>query len=153
MTAKAKGYMVLTEDNTIDPDLYSQLKLAGIIDLRSMKAFHTATRKEYKHTTDKLKKKDKNPEKEKEKRKAYYEREDIKQKRKEYNERPEVKERKKKLQSKRSNLLKTLREKEPELYAKYYLSGLEEIHPDDHTDENNDENKENVDPNVNKSDS
>lgn len=125
--SETTGFYVLIKKDAISHDLEQQLAQNGILDLKSVKAFNTATRKEYKSIIDKsVKKLTRDVEKEKMKRKEYYQRPDIKEKRKQYNERPEVKERKKKLQSKRNKLLKALREEQPELYAKYYLSKLEE---------------------------
>ena len=143
---KTKGFYVTFGEEKLNPDLESQMTVDGMINVKSLKAFNTATRKVFKKTIEKeVKRVSKDKEKEKEKRKKYYERPDIKEKRKQYNERPEVKERKKKLQSKRNQLLKILREKEPELYAKYYLSKLE----DEETQNENHENHESDEANVN----
>lgn len=148
--AKTTGFFVLINDSEVDKDLLLKNAEAGLINLKSLKAFNTATRKQYKSIIEKEKKKSvKGTEDEKRKRKEYYQRPGVKEKRDEYNKKPEVKERKKKLQAKRNKLLKELREKEPELYAKYYLAKLEE--DDDKKNESDGDEKQNVNNDVNKS--
>jgi len=97
------------------------MKECGFIDLKSFKAFNIATRGQYSRTLKKLTSKS-NTTGTKEKRKEYSERPDVKEKRKLYNERQDVKDRKKEQQVKRSKMLKELRLKEPEIYARLYAN-------------------------------
>jgi hypothetical protein len=117
---KPSGYYVITNDETNPSSMVVEalktLTDYGMVNLKNVRMLNRVTAGKFKNQI-----KNSKPinEAQREKRKAYQKRPDVMMKRKEYSAKPEVKERRKEMQKKKAALLKTLRERTPDLY---YLS-------------------------------
>lgn len=117
-TPRISGYFVGLSD--VAEDVAKYLKEKGFLNLKTVKQLNAVTRGEYKNTIRSLKRKEENTEERREKRKLYYAKPEVKERMKKYNDDEKVKERKKEQQRRRANILKKLRNVNPDLY--YQLS-------------------------------
>jgi hypothetical protein len=117
--SKVNGFIAITKDNeAISVDLKQTLEKCGIVILKGTRMFNSMTNSKYKEEIKAHKRREYYARPEiQEKRKKYYERDDVKQKRLEYGKQEAVKARKRESHKRRSDLIKKVRDQNPELYA------------------------------------
>lgn len=103
---------------TLDESETEILNKMGFINVETLKALNDVTGHKHDYDIALAKKREYNASpKVKERRKEYFSRPDVKERRRQYSKSPQVKERKKAISKKKAALVKTLREKHPELYV------------------------------------